>query len=240
MSVRKFNISSQTCNYCKEKGHRIHAMDENGVYLADENGERILSCPVILAKNMRMKKVEMEFPPLTGSAPATEWTIKISRAILASVKEQKQKRQADRKALVEAKRRTWAERHVEKMKVKYGPLWYKQVTDTPEDSLIACELRFSEEEQERIRDEEEYYRDREQEEKWNKEWEQENNEKEERRSKMTPEERMQDEWDEEEEIDNDMWRMSCERERLENCERKKRMEEKKVYEENGWPWPPKK
>jgi len=214
-------------------------MDENGVYLTDESSERILSCPVILAKNMRIKKIEMEFPPLTGSAPATEWTIKISRAIYGSLKEQKQKKQTDRKALVEAKRRAWEERHVEKMKVKYGPFWYRQVTDTPEDSLTAGELRFNEEEQERIREEEEYYREREEEEKWNKEWEQEIKEKEERRAKMTPEERMQDEWDEQEEIDNVMWKMTCESVRLENCERKRQIEEKKVYEKNGWPWPPK-
>lgn len=245
---KKINMSVQSCNYCKEQGHRIHAMDEYGVYLADESGERIISCPVIIAKNLakekRMKKVEMEFPPLPGSTreSLSAWsgvTEKLTRGIAISLKEKKQKEWEDRKAEKEAKQRAWEERHVEKMTVKYGPLWHWQVKDTPEDIDTARDLRWDEEEVRRIQDEEDYYVQREREEQWKKEWEQEHKEKEERRAKMTPEERRQDEWDEEEEMDDELWGMSCDRERHQSCERQRQTIEKELYEMNGWPWPPK-
>jgi hypothetical protein len=238
VAMKKINMSTQSCNYCKEKGHRIHAMDEYGVYLADANGERILSCPIIIAKNSA--KVEMEFPPLSGSAaPASEWTVGLSRAITTSLKEKKQKEWMNRKAEKEAKRRDWEERHVDRMKVKYGPLWHWQVKGTHEDVSLAINLRDEEEEEKRIREEEEYYKQQEREEQWQKEWEQESKETEERRAKMTPEERRQDEWDEEEEMDNDLWRMSCDNE-MRNCFQRELMTEEKImYEKNGWPWPPK-
>jgi hypothetical protein len=57
-------MSKQTCNYCKESGHRIHAINAQGVYILGEDGERVLACPLLIQKEeqktKRSKKAALE------------------------------------------------------------------------------------------------------------------------------------------------------------------------------------
>ena len=93
-----FDLSKISCSYCKEEGHRIHAVGSNGIYVKGKDGERVLACPVLIAKEERkaagpvaLKKPvralvqvqainnEADFPALSATtaqapAPATAFT----------------------------------------------------------------------------------------------------------------------------------------------------------------------
>ena len=81
MSQKKvsFDLSVKTCNYCKENGHQIHAVGPNGALVKGDDGEKVLACPLLIAKEKRRgvnKPVSAtasrdEFPPLSLSCAVT-------------------------------------------------------------------------------------------------------------------------------------------------------------------------
>lgn len=99
-----FDLSKMSCSYCKEEGHRIHAVGSNGIYVKGEDGERVLACPVLIAKEERktahvaFKKPvrvplqvtnnKVDFPALsvvTRQAPAPVTTFTWSSMVAASL-----------------------------------------------------------------------------------------------------------------------------------------------------------
>ena len=149
---RKIDMSKQTCNYCKGLGHRIHAMDAFGVYLAGADGERILACPVLVERETinvkRVTKAEEEFPALPGQkgVAASAATLALPSAIAAAEKDRKQREWLAAKELKEQKKREWTERHITRMEQKYGDKWHEEVKGKEgEDCDYAREKREMEE-----------------------------------------------------------------------------------------------
>jgi len=189
---RKINMSKQTCNYCKGLGHRIHAMDAFGVYLVGAEGGRVLACPVLVEKeSLKSREVDEEFPSLPGQkgVAASAATLALPRAIAAAVKNQKRTEWLLAKELNKQKKREWEERHVERMKNKYGDLWHREVAGKNEDCDVARNLRSDECHTEYCEEGRLYQEETEIRAKWEKE----DKEREERRAAMTEEEKRQEE-----------------------------------------------
>jgi len=243
---RKFDMAAQTCNYCKGKGHRIHAMTPQGVYIKGPDGERVLACPVIVAKSSALpsKNVDEEFPALPGHAgTVSEATIKAMNGINGAIKDKKQKDWLNRKAQKEERERINAERenakqeaHSKQMEEKYGPRWAWVVTNTPEDNSIASEIRLEywlerlNSNAEEIRLEEEM--EKEQLELYKKE----RLERKARRALMTPEEARQDKWEEKCELEELYDSQSRELEHMQQIYKDSIKEQKAIYKVNGWTW----
>jgi hypothetical protein len=241
------NMSKQDCNYCKGKGHRIHAMDQFGVYLKGDDGERVLACPVLLRK--APKKVD--FPQLSGKpVPKSEIRAAAAANLVKdqAIADKKQRHQdwIDRQARREAKAIRDAEEKLKADKVylvnmynKYGPYWYRQVRETADDSPIAEKMRYDEEEEEYRRECEQEWEERQAEKEEDARYEMERKEREARRALMTPDEAQQDEQDEADELE-DAWHTECSSNEY-KCRvyASKMRAQEAVYKVNGWPWPPK-
>jgi hypothetical protein len=242
------DMSKQGCNYCKEKGHRIHAMDQFGVYLKGEDGERVLACPVLLRK--APKKVE-DFPDLS-SKPMSKSEIR-AKAVANLTKDQaiadkKQRHEAwlarearrEEKALREKEEKVRAEKeYVVNMYTKYGPRWHKQVENTADDSPMASNMRYADEEEEYRRECEQEWEERQAEKEEDERYEMERKGREARRALMTPKEARQDEQDEEDELE-DGWLGQCaSNEHHYQLHASELRALEAAYKANGWPWPTK-
>jgi len=154
MAAQVFDMSKQTCNYCKGKGHRIHTMNAEGVYVLGNNGERVLACPVLIRREAdntkRIKNVDEEFPALPGQmGGATASTINLVNSIDNAIKEKKHREWLLRKAQKEEWERVRAEKAkaaleetAKQMETKYGPRWAWVVMKTAEDNSIAYSIRY--------------------------------------------------------------------------------------------------
>lgn len=235
---KEIDLSKQTCNYCKENGHRIHAMDAFGVYLSDCDGQRILACPILVAKKVKLQKtVEEEFPALSGGATSpSAATVGIHQSIENAKKEKRHQDWLDRQAQKEAKQRAWQERqrqkeleHVENMKIKYGPKWHWCVKDTTEDTSSARQLRDEWEEAEYRREEDD---DAE------ADYRQKHAEREALRAHMTPQERWRDEDEENEDLEA-AWEEECSyNEYVSHNATAAAKRQQDYYKEQGWFWDP--
>jgi hypothetical protein len=245
----KINIAKQTCNYCKGSGHRIHAMDEYGVYLLTVDGEQILACPTLLEKDKKKtvvsKKIEDEFPALPGAKTATlsKTTLLIAKGIAGAIADRKKAEWVERKQAKAIREQIKADKEKEKnadmqklMYAKYGPKWHWQIKDTEEDSGFADHLRYDDEERERREDDAFYYAQKEAEDEWEANYLKERDERLARRVLMTKEEEEQDIWDEQY---DDLWVSTANDYYHESRIVTANKREKEEYERNGWPWPPK-
>lgn len=224
------------CNYCKEEGHRIHK------YVG--SGERVVTCPILIRKEGGSKKqnVDEEFPPLPGvsaTAESTEVACGIMKAITEAKKKKKQSEWAEREAVKKEKKEKWEQYQMVKLEEKYGPLWFRHVEGTKEDLVQADILRNEWDRERMFREEQEYYIQEEEATEWKKKWEKERKEREDLRALMTYEEREQDIWDEDEEMDADLWADQCSMERQMENYRLYQLEEKALFEAKGWVWLPK-
>ena len=230
---------SSTCNYCKANGHRI--------YRVESDGQRILTCPVLIDKEKQKPKVNEEFPPLPGShAPASVGTIALVQAIACAEKEKKQREWQERQDDRENRQRIWQQKMEAKEKEmglilynKYGPTWFLRVRgNIGEDSDYASRLRCEHEEEERRRDDEYERRQAEYDAHWEAQYEAKRKERAAKRALMTSDEAWEDEMEERDELE-DYWYSSCQADEYHNYLQVSVLErEKKHYEAMGWPYPP--
>ena len=226
---------SSTCNYCKANGHRI--------YRVESDGQRTLTCPVLIEKEKKRPNVEEEFPALPGSKTlASAGTVAIVKAIACAEQEKKQrewqKRQDDR----ENRQRIWQQKMEAKEKEmglilynKYGPTWFLRVRgNIGEDSDYASRLRCEHEEKQRRRDEEYERRQAE----FDAEYDAKKKGREAKRALMTREEARKDERDEEDELEDDWYGSWIQHDHQYYLHLLASEREKKHYEAMGWPWPP--
>lgn len=226
-------MSRQICNYCKENGHRIHALNPDG--------ERILACPVLIQKEeQKRKKADADFPPLCGS-DTTNWnsSYAIASGISAAKKEKNKKEWQLRETAKKEKQILWEQRYEMRMMKKYGPLWFWQVEGTAEDNACAMCFRDHAERERMAKEEENYWNEVALQEAENNKFIQAEREREAKRALMTEAERIVDEQEEEDDLDVnfDIYQMDWERGKR-YCQMMEN-EEKAEYEKNGWPWPPK-
>lgn len=234
-------MSKQTCNYCKGKGHRIHAMNAKGVYILGDNGERVLACPVLIKKEehntKRIKNVDEEFPALPGQmGGATVATVNLVNAIDNAIKDKKHKEWLDRKAQKEARELAKAEQQSKEMETKYGPRWAWVVMKTDEDNSIASSIRYDymvatmEREAEEDRVAEETEREYEEQEKKKRE------ERKARRALMSAKDATLDKEDEANDLEA-KWESEClQHEYMQQIYRDSMRRDKETYAANGWTW----
>lgn len=234
LAKKEIDMSKQTCNYCKENGHRIHAMDAFGVYLSDCDGQRILACPILVTKKVKLQKtVEEEFPALSGGpTPSSAATVGIYQSIETAKKEKRHQdwlnRQAQKEAWQEKQRQKELE-HAEEMKIKYGPKWHWCVENNPdEDCNHAYTLRCKWEEEEMRLEDEEYYQQRE----------------EEKREEVEYLQKLSEcaGWQEEDDLADELeasWLAEClTNESAQNAHRYLQRKREEYYQEMGWLWDP--
>ena len=169
---RKINMPKQQCNYCRELGHRIHKMDEYGVYVLDAAGQRVVVCPKILAKPVE------RFPALSGGELSKSEIRKIAAGNLA--KEEKVRRHKE-----------WLERQAFKEA-------NKKAVAAEEDCHSTRTLRSRDEYEEMCQDERAFQEDTRRDRDLQAKWAREDKEREERRATMTEKEKQQEEeeWEE--------------------------------------------
>ena len=237
----KFDMSKQTCNYCKGKGHRIHAMNAEGVYILGMDGERILACPVLIKKEAhntkRIKNVDEEFPALPGqSGGASAYTVVLVNSIDNAIKEKKHREWLLRKAQKEARELAKAEQYAKEMETKYGPRWAWVVMKTDEDNSIASSIRYDymvatmerEAEEDRLIQESE--RQYEEQEKKKRE------ERKARRALMSAKDASLDKEDEALYLEA-QWESDClQNENMQRIHSESIRREKETYAANGWTW----
>ena len=131
-------------------------------------------------------------PGQKGVAPSSA-TLALPRAIAVAVKNQKQREWLLAKELNEQKKREWEERHVERMKNKWGDLWYREVAGTKEDCDVARNLRSDDQYAEYCEEGRLYQEETKRDTEIRAKWEKEDKDREERRATMTEEEKQQEE-----------------------------------------------
>jgi len=137
-------------------------MDQFGSYITDEQGERILACPVLQSKGQSkprsVKRAEEAFPPLPGAkAVASDWMPVLAMTadgIKTAEKDAKARKWQEWVEKKEKDRQIWRENHRFRMEYKYGPRWFLMVKHTAEDDDSARELRELEEAASFVREEE--------------------------------------------------------------------------------------
>jgi hypothetical protein len=202
MASRKpIDMSKQQCNYCRGVGHRIHTMDAFGVYINDQAGNRVLACPVLIA---REAKEEELWPELSGNVQSRSAARELVRN--QRVKEEKQRqriawkeRQENKNALVKQRQenknalvKASEEAHVQAMMEKYGKFWYRKL-DEKEECSTASNIRANEDYEEYCIEGRLLYELRQRESVINAKWEKEDKEREERRATMTEKEKRKEE-----------------------------------------------